>query len=94
MTLAVARVRDRVQQGGHDIPLDTIQRRYQTGLRNFFALYQPLADLWHFYDNSDRSGPRLLAAGKTTQDETVRDPQTWSEIVKRWDHEPTEPQPD
>src|SRR5215208_2498675 len=44
--LAVNRVRDRVRRGGHSIPEDTIRRRYDVSLRNFFRLYRPIADTW------------------------------------------------
>lgn len=58
--MAVARVKERVRMGGHDVPEETIRRRYSSGLRNFFHLYRPLAGTWRFYDNSGRS-PRLVA---------------------------------
>ncbi len=50
--LAVQRVAQRVESGGHDIPDDVIRRRYERGLSNFFELYQPLADEWFVLDNS------------------------------------------
>jgi predicted ABC-type ATPase len=46
--LAVLRVAERVRQGGHDISEETIKRRYEKGLKNFFRLYQPIADSWYF----------------------------------------------
>jgi predicted ABC-type ATPase len=76
--LALARVAERVRLGGHNVPAETVRRRYQAGLRNFFRLYRPLADLWYFYDNSGPSGPRLLADGKCDRDENVHDQQAWS----------------
>lgn len=79
--MAAERVRDRVRQGGHDIPPDTIRRRYRAGLRNFFRLYQPLTDSWRFYDNSERSGPRLLAAGRGNTVETIQDAETWNRVI-------------
>ena len=42
--LAVARVADRVSQGGHDIPEPVIRRRFHAGVANFHALYKPLVD--------------------------------------------------
>jgi predicted ABC-type ATPase len=42
--LAIERVRARVASGGHDIPEETVRRRYLSGVRNFFSLYQSLAD--------------------------------------------------
>ena len=50
--LAVARVADRVAQGGHDIPEPVIRRRFHAGIANFHALYKPLVDAWRLYDNS------------------------------------------
>jgi predicted ABC-type ATPase len=36
---AVARVRSRVAQGGHDLPEEVIRRRFDSGLRNFKSVY-------------------------------------------------------
>lgn len=50
--LAIARVRQRVREGGHNIPEPVIRRRFKAGLRNFDTLYKPLVDEWALYDNS------------------------------------------
>jgi predicted ABC-type ATPase len=42
--LAIRRVKSRVSKGGHNIPSETIRRRYARGLRNFFQLYISMAD--------------------------------------------------
>lgn len=65
--MAVARVANRVRQGGHRIPPDDIRRRYAAGLRNLFRLYRPLLDEWWLYDAS-RLPPRLIA---TEEGETL-----------------------
>ena len=44
--VAMARVKVRVEAGGHDVPATTIERRYHRGLANFFTLYRPLATTW------------------------------------------------
>src|SRR5206468_184298 len=44
--LAVQRVAARVRRGGHNIPKETIRRRYDRGLANFMDLYRALADDW------------------------------------------------
>ncbi len=49
---AIARVAERVRQGGHDIPEMTIRRRFQAGIANFHTLYAPLVDAWVLYDNT------------------------------------------
>lgn len=49
--MAVARVAKRVREGGHDIPVETIHRRYWLGLENFFRIFAPIVDSWMFFDN-------------------------------------------
>ena len=50
--IAIDRVADRVARGGHDVPADTIRRRYPRGFKNLFELYIPQADTWSILDNS------------------------------------------
>lgn len=57
--MAVARVRQRVAAGGHDVPEEVIRRRFDAGLRNFEQLYKPLVDEWVLYDNSGEEPIRL-----------------------------------
>jgi len=57
--MAVARVRQRVAAGGHDVPEGVIRRRFDAGLRNFEQLYKPLVDEWVLYDNSGEEAIRL-----------------------------------
>ena len=45
--------------------------------RNFFALYQPLADTWRLYDGSSIRGPRLVASGGVGKPTRIRDQATW-----------------
>lgn len=49
---AIARVAQRVKQGGHDIAADVIRRRFIAGRSNFERLYAPKVDGWALYDNS------------------------------------------
>lgn len=62
---AVARVAERVRQGGHHIPADVIRRRFTAGLRNFEETYKPAVDAWAKYDNVGES-PVLLEWGENT----------------------------
>ncbi len=57
--LAIKRVQTRVKEGGHNIPNNTIVRRYYGGLKNLFSLYQNICDLIMIYDNS-KSNPELI----------------------------------
>jgi predicted ABC-type ATPase len=77
---AVARVAERVRMGGHDVPEETIRRRYTKGIENFFRLYRPLSVTWRLYDNSEPSWPRIVADGRGDANETIYDPKTWSLI--------------
>ncbi|MDP1651334.1 MAG: zeta toxin family protein [Rhodocyclaceae bacterium] len=49
---AIARVAQRVRQGGHDIPEAVIRRRFAAGRENFERLYAPKVDAWVLYDNA------------------------------------------
>ena len=51
--------------GGHHVPLEVVRRRFDTGLRNFWAVYCKIVDRWAFYDGSIRP-PRLIVAGSNT----------------------------
>lgn len=61
---AIARVAQRVRQGGHDIPEPVIRRRFAAGLDNFKRLYAPRVDAWALYDNSGTE-PLLLDWSET-----------------------------
>lgn len=81
---AIARVAERVRQGGHNVPGDTIRRRHQAGLRNFFNLYQPFATGWRFYDNSARERPRLIATGSGIMENMVLDELAWRSLQEEY----------
>lgn len=49
---AIARVAERVRQGGHDIPEPVIRRRFTAGRKNFEQHYRHAVDDWALYDNS------------------------------------------
>ena len=49
---AIARVAERVRQGGHDIPEHVIRRRFAAGKRNFEQHYCNAVDDWILYDNA------------------------------------------
>jgi len=85
--LALARVAERVRTGGHDVPAETVRRRFDRGRRNFFTLYRPLADTWRLYDASAITGPRLAATGGHEEPTKLRDPKTWREAAKGYDDE-------
>lgn len=61
--IAIARVRQRVGEGGHDVPESVIRRRFHAGLRNFEHIYKGLVDEWAVYDNSGDQ-PVLVEEGR------------------------------
>lgn len=43
----------RVAKGGHNIPVKTIEKRYEKGLKNSMNDYSNLVDELHIYSNED-----------------------------------------
>ena len=62
--IAIARVRERVKMGGHNVPESDIRRRFARSLRHFTQDYAPLTDRWAVWDNQT-SPPTLLAESET-----------------------------
>jgi predicted ABC-type ATPase len=59
--LAVSRVAERVAQGGHNIPVDVIRRRYTAGLANLLN-YQKAVKSWVLLDG-DKTPPEQIDQG-------------------------------
>jgi len=78
--LAVQRVAERVRQGGHNIPEETIRRRYVAGINNLFELYMPLADTWRVFDNNVKGATRPVAWGGRNENTIISDADTWARI--------------
>ncbi len=60
--LAKERVKIRVEEGGHNINPDIIERRYYKGIKNLFDIYLPIIDGALIFDNS--AGKHKLLAEK------------------------------
>jgi predicted ABC-type ATPase len=76
--LAIERVKERVRLGGHDIPEETIRRRFDRGIKNLFELYIPIVDSWSVRDTSERSVE--IARYTRTNGEIVFDEERWKRI--------------
>ncbi len=61
----IARVKQRVRKGGHNIAEPVIRRRFVSGLQNFHTLYKNLVDEWSLYENSAEQ-PVLIDEGANT----------------------------
>lgn len=48
---SIARVRRRVDAGGHDIPESIIRRRFSRSLECLETRYKPVVDEWYIYDS-------------------------------------------
>ena len=67
--MAKKRVAQRVAEGGHSIPSETIERRYHNGITNLFAIYINMVDICYIFDNSE--GRKELIAQKEKHNEMV-----------------------
>jgi len=67
--LALKRVAERVSKGGHNIPQDTIKRRYAAGINNLFKLFMPIVDYWAIFDNSETPRKSIAVGGKNADTE-------------------------
>lgn len=75
---AIARVASRVRLGGHDIPEETVRRRYFMGLNYLFNNYMNACDKWILADNS--TPPFRRVAEGTPQGEVIHDAATFEAI--------------
>jgi predicted ABC-type ATPase len=60
LDIAVARVKERVLKGGHDVPQTVMRRRFERSMKNFFGPYRALANSWYLFDNTGTT-PELIA---------------------------------
>ena len=78
--LAIDRVKARVQSGGHDIPEETIRRRYHVGIDYFFHYYAPICERWILADNSQIPF-RVIAEGSRNDVINIKDQETYYRIL-------------
>lgn len=77
--IAVSRVAQRVHFGGHDIPTETVHRRFRRGRKNL-PDYQSRVDSWVLYDAA-KYPPRLLDHGpQSSSDKLMEDPALYNPI--------------
>jgi len=70
--LAVSRVKDRVEQGGHDVPVSDIKRRFSRSMERFFHDYRLLADRWILFNNAGPK-PEIIARKQNAHIEILDD---------------------
>ena len=79
--LAVSRVESRVLAGGHNIPKDTIVRRYNSGIANLSKIYTPICDYWMIFDNSGYPS-ELISDGYKNDVVNVYNNDIYQKIIK------------
>ena len=78
--MAIARVKSRVEAGGHNIPENVVRRRYYMGLNYFFETYAPVCDRWMLADNS--SSPFSIVAEGSPAGIKVRDKEKYDTSLR------------
>ena len=79
---AMERVKARVEKGGHNIPVETIIRRYYVGLDYLFNDYMKICDRWILADNSKPPFKGVAEGFRETGEVIVRDAATFERIKK------------
>lgn len=77
--LAIARVKKRVADGGHNIPEEVIRRRYQRGINNLFKLFIQISDYWLVVNNSV-DPYTIVADGHNDSDLNIHNQLIWQKI--------------
>jgi predicted ABC-type ATPase len=75
--LAKERVAHRVERGGHDVPVEVIEKRFYKGLTNFFNLYEPHLNAWTLVENKEKT-MKKIAERRYAKDLTVFDKTTFA----------------
>jgi predicted ABC-type ATPase len=79
VNLAIERVKTRVIEGGHNIPEETIRRRYFRGIYNLTNKFIALCDYWIVINNSSRPFT-FVAEGQGASEMNVQDNLVWQQI--------------
>jgi len=78
--LSLLRIKNRVVEGGHDVLIADVRRRFTRSMDNFFNTYMPFADTWMLFDNS--GGRPVLAARRAAGDVIVESSEVYKSITE------------
>ena len=78
--LAIARVKDRVAEGGHNVPIKDIKRRFERSINKFFNEYRLLADKWILFNNAETI-PKIIVRKQNAHIEVI-DKKLFAKIIK------------
>jgi predicted ABC-type ATPase len=79
---AFRRVAKRVSEGGHNIPIEVIERRYYRGIWNLINLYTPVCDKWMVMNNVEVPS-ELVAHGGSELANVIINNDIWKVILSR-----------
>lgn len=65
--IALARVAQRVSEGGHHIPDDTVRRRFERSKVLFTEMYRSQVDEWFLFDNSESKSALVVKGSGNAQ---------------------------
>lgn len=80
--LAMKRVAERVRKGGHNIPVEVIERRYYRGVSNLLNLYIPICNNWVAVNNVNIL-PIIIAQGGINSDTIIKNTDIWNTILQQ-----------
>jgi predicted ABC-type ATPase len=80
---ALARIKVRVQKGGHDIPKEDVERRFPRSIQNFWKIYKNLADYWEIQNNASENFVNIAVSKHKSY--TVLDSKLFSEFMESVD---------
>lgn len=83
--VALARVAERVKRGGHAVDEQTVRRRYERSLDNFFNIYSSFANAWVLMDNSNPSRPRVIARRSLGRSVKAVNAKLWNELQAKYE---------
>jgi predicted ABC-type ATPase len=78
----LARIRNRVLAGGHDVPSEDVRRRYERSFANL-PIAIKRADHTILFDNSSEEGYRLVAILGPTESQWLNAPPNWASPLAR-----------
>lgn len=78
----LARIKNRVLAGGHDVPSEDVRRRYERSFANL-PIAIKRADHTILFDNSTEEGYRLVAILSPTESQWLNAPPSWASALKR-----------
>jgi predicted ABC-type ATPase len=79
VNLAIERVKNRVREGGHNIPEETIKRRYYRGMHHLTEKFTDICDYWIVINNSG-TPYTFIAEGEGKTELIIHNNLIWQQI--------------